>query len=134
MRGCHAEHLSGYLDEFMWRERYGKTAHLAWRNLIEHIAGLTVTLQTSFYLSRIPYIHLITFFWLIINFSNQSSISPFNHHSVNSINPQSVHFIITQSIQSILNVSILSSLCRFNHYLLILIQLGITISHERLGP
>ena len=39
MGGCHAEHLSGYLDEFMWRERYGKTAHLAWRNLIEHIAS-----------------------------------------------------------------------------------------------
>ena len=24
MRGCHAEHLTAYLDEFMWRERFGK--------------------------------------------------------------------------------------------------------------
>ena len=24
MKGCHQSHLPGYLDEFMWRERYGR--------------------------------------------------------------------------------------------------------------
>ena len=34
MRGCHAHQLPSYLDEFMWRERYGKTARHALENIM----------------------------------------------------------------------------------------------------
>lgn len=33
MRGCHKEQLASYLDEYMYRERYGKSA----RELFNHI-------------------------------------------------------------------------------------------------
>ena len=39
MRGCHATELASYLDEFMWRERYGKTAGEAFRNIMADIAA-----------------------------------------------------------------------------------------------
>lgn len=39
MKGCHATHLPGYLDEFMWRERYGTTAADAFANIIRDIAA-----------------------------------------------------------------------------------------------
>ena len=38
MRGCHADQLPGYLDEFMWRERHGLTASMAWVNIIRDIS------------------------------------------------------------------------------------------------
>ena len=38
MKGCHAHQLTSYLDEFMWRERYGRTAHQAFSNLMVEIA------------------------------------------------------------------------------------------------
>ena len=38
MRGCHAHQLPSYLDEFMWRERYGKTARDALENIMRDIA------------------------------------------------------------------------------------------------
>jgi len=38
MRGCHAHQLPSYLDEFMWRERYGKTASDALNNIMQDIA------------------------------------------------------------------------------------------------
>ena len=38
MRGCHAHQLPSYLDEFMWRERYGKTAPDALENIMRDIA------------------------------------------------------------------------------------------------
>ena len=34
MRGCHANQLPSYVDEFMWRERYGKTARDALQNIM----------------------------------------------------------------------------------------------------
>ena len=34
MKGCHAHQLPSYLDEFMWRERYGKTALTAFNNIM----------------------------------------------------------------------------------------------------
>ena len=37
MKGCHATHLPGYLDEFMWRERYGTTAGEAFNGI--HVSG-----------------------------------------------------------------------------------------------
>ena len=38
MKGCHAPQLPSYLDEYMWRERFGKTASDAFENIIVHIA------------------------------------------------------------------------------------------------
>ena len=39
MRGYHATELASYLDEFMWRERYGKTAGEAFRSIMADIAA-----------------------------------------------------------------------------------------------
>ena len=38
MKGCHADQLPSYLDEFVWRERYGKGGGEAWNNIIRDIA------------------------------------------------------------------------------------------------
>ncbi len=38
MRGCRAIQLPSYLDEFMWRERYGQTKADAFRNIMRDIA------------------------------------------------------------------------------------------------
>ena len=38
MKGVDGDHLSGYLDEFMWRERFGTTTEEALSNIISHIA------------------------------------------------------------------------------------------------
>ena len=38
MRGCHAHQLPRYLDEFMWRERFGQTARDALQNIMINIA------------------------------------------------------------------------------------------------
>ena len=39
MKGCHAGQLPSYLDEFLWRERYGKTGGEAWIGIIRNIAA-----------------------------------------------------------------------------------------------
>ena len=38
MKGCSRTMLDGYLDEFMWRERYGSTRRDAFENLCRDIA------------------------------------------------------------------------------------------------
>ena len=38
MRGCHSHQLPSYLDEFMWRERYGETARDALEKIMRDIA------------------------------------------------------------------------------------------------
>ena len=38
MKGCHEHQLPSYLYEFMWRERYGRTAGMAWQNILQDIA------------------------------------------------------------------------------------------------
>ena len=38
MKGCHAEQLPSYLDEFMWRERHGSSARIAFFGLMTDIA------------------------------------------------------------------------------------------------
>ena len=38
MKGCHSTHLPSYLDEFMWRERFGKTSQECWDNIMRDIA------------------------------------------------------------------------------------------------
>lgn len=38
MRGCHSHQLPSYLDEFMWRERFGKTAISAFQGIMGDIA------------------------------------------------------------------------------------------------
>ena len=35
MRGCTKEQLSSYLDEFMWKERHGRTP---FHNMLQHVA------------------------------------------------------------------------------------------------
>lgn len=37
MHGTTDEHLAQYLDEFMWRERFGKTGKEAYESMITHI-------------------------------------------------------------------------------------------------
>ena len=37
MKGCHSSELTSYIDEFMWRERHGKTAGEAFRHIIRDI-------------------------------------------------------------------------------------------------
>ena len=38
MRGYTRHKLSPYLDEFMWKERYGKTAADCFNNMLSHVA------------------------------------------------------------------------------------------------
>ena len=38
MKGCHAHQLPSYLDEFMWRERYGTTRREAFTNIMDNIS------------------------------------------------------------------------------------------------
>ena len=38
MRGCHKDQLPSYLDEFMWRERHGKTPRQAFDSICRDIA------------------------------------------------------------------------------------------------
>jgi len=38
MKGVRRESLPCYLDEFMWRERYGKCSSDAFYNILEQIA------------------------------------------------------------------------------------------------
>ena len=38
MKGCHAHQVAGYLDEFMWRERYGASKTLAFHSIIADIS------------------------------------------------------------------------------------------------
>ena len=38
MKGCHADQLPSYLDEYMWQERYGSTRRLALENILHDIA------------------------------------------------------------------------------------------------
>ena len=39
MKGVHLHQLPSYLDEFMWRERHGRTASTAFNNIIREIAA-----------------------------------------------------------------------------------------------
>ena len=38
MRGVCRDNLPSYLDEYMWRERYGQTTHESFNKVLEHIA------------------------------------------------------------------------------------------------
>ena len=38
MRGCHREQLASYLDEYMYRERYGRTVRDMFDNILGDIA------------------------------------------------------------------------------------------------
>ena len=35
MKGCHAHQIPSYLDEFLWRERHGKSASTAWHMILQ---------------------------------------------------------------------------------------------------
>ena len=39
MKGCHASELASYLNEFMWRERYGQSRRVAFNNILRDIAA-----------------------------------------------------------------------------------------------
>ena len=38
MKGVHSHQLPSYLDEFMWRERYGKSSEEALENILRDIS------------------------------------------------------------------------------------------------
>ena len=38
MKGCHEHQLPGYLDEFMYRERFGRNDYECWQSIIQDIA------------------------------------------------------------------------------------------------
>ncbi len=38
MKGCHAHQIPSYLDEFMWRERYGQDQKKAFASIMLHIS------------------------------------------------------------------------------------------------
>ena len=38
MKGCHSHQIPSYLDEFMWKERYGQTSGSKWTNILNDIA------------------------------------------------------------------------------------------------
>ena len=38
MKGCHEQQLPSYLDEFMYRERYGKNDYDCWVSILQDIA------------------------------------------------------------------------------------------------
>ena len=38
MRGCHTHQIPSYLDEFVWRERFGAVSQDAWNNIHIHIS------------------------------------------------------------------------------------------------
>ena len=40
MKGCHTREISSYLDEFTWKERFGKTRRACFRNICRNIATL----------------------------------------------------------------------------------------------
>ena len=39
MKGCVADQIPSYLDEFMWRERHGTSQRLAFTNIMRDIAA-----------------------------------------------------------------------------------------------
>ena len=40
MKGVVFDEISSYLDEFMWRERWGKTSRASFDNICAHIQGV----------------------------------------------------------------------------------------------
>ena len=38
MKGCHAHQVPSYLDEFMWRERFGCDSFISFYNILDHIS------------------------------------------------------------------------------------------------
>ena len=38
MKGCHAHQIPSYIDEFMWRERYGQSKGVALNSIMRDIA------------------------------------------------------------------------------------------------
>ena len=38
MKGCHAHQIPSYLDEFMWRKRYGQSKMVAFNSIMRDIA------------------------------------------------------------------------------------------------
>ena len=40
MNGTYQDFGPNYMDEFMWRERYGKMQNLAYINLLKHMAEM----------------------------------------------------------------------------------------------
>ena len=47
MKGVHAQQLPRYVDEFLWREQFGRTAHQAFASLIGNIAPLRSFMQAN---------------------------------------------------------------------------------------
>ena len=60
MRGCAAKEVPSYLDEFMWRERFGKTPREALNGIMRDIAN-NILFEPSLFFS--PFFFVITGFF-----------------------------------------------------------------------
>ena len=66
MRGCHELELSSYLDEFMWRERYG-TNRQAFENIIGDIAA-QYPFNNFIHITALVKIHLTSYLLFLMLF------------------------------------------------------------------
>ena len=68
MRGCHDHQLASYLDEFMYRERYGQLVRQCFGSIISNIA------------TQYPMKLAITNLYMILTYfctCNQEAVTPF---------------------------------------------------------
>jgi len=58
MKGVSGRQLALHLDDFIWQERHGKTAGMAFRNICRDIKGGSIFFSTTFLYWSILYLSL----------------------------------------------------------------------------
>ena len=80
MKGCHESQLPSYLDEFMWRERFGSTASSALDSIVDHIAEQypvwIESLFVSLLLFCVPFYSFVSCFYPFVFFHPSCSFRP----------------------------------------------------------